>query len=79
MHESTGGQTTNSSAIDFAGIAYACGYKNIIRSNFLKETLFEKRGSTFIHIKTKIQKEIKLPRPSITPSQQTTRLRDFIK
>lgn len=79
MHESTGGQTTNSRAIDFPGIAYACGYKSIICSNFIEQSLLDKQGSTFIYIKTKSQKEMKLPRPSITPLQQTTRLRDFIK
>ena len=52
-HESTGGQATNSNTIDLAGIAYACGYKNIIRCNFLESRFFDMMGPTFIHIKTK--------------------------
>ena len=55
-HESTGGQNTYSNAIDFAGIAFACGYKNIIRCNFIKSTFFDSTGPTFIHIKTKVKK-----------------------
>lgn len=78
-HESTGGQNTYSNAIDFAGIAFACGYKNIIRCNFIKSTFFDSTGPTFIHIKTKSEKNIELPRPSISPAEQAIRLRDYLK
>ena len=78
-HESTGGQATNSNTIDLAGIAYACGYKNIIRCNFLESRFFDMMGPTFIHIKTKHEGKLNLPRPSITPKQQATRLRNYIK
>ena len=78
-HESTGGQNTYSNTIDFAGIAFACGYKNIIRCNFIKSTFFDSTGPTFIHIKTKSEKNIELPRPSISPAEQAIRLRDYLK
>ena len=77
-HESTGGQNTNSNAIDLAGVAFACGYKNIIRSNLLKSAFFDKIGPTFIHIKTKSVKDIALPRPAISPAQQAIRLRNYL-
>ncbi len=77
-HESTGGQNTYSNAIDLAGVAFACGYKNIIRSNFIKNAFFDKIGPTFIHIKTKSVRNIALPRPSITPAQQAIRLRNYL-
>ena len=78
-HESTGGQNTYSNAIDIAGIAFACGYKNIIRCNYIKSTFFDNAGPTFIHIKTKKEKNMKLPRPSITPAEQAIRIRGYLK
>ena len=77
-HESTGGQNTHSNAIDLAGVAFACGYKNVIRSNFIKSTFFDTIGPTFVHIKTKSIKNIALPRPSITPAEQAIRLRNYL-
>jgi len=77
VHESTGGQATVSSAIDFAAIAAACGYRSVFCetedslriSNFLQA-----RAPAFMHIETSRGVPDGLPRPSVKPKDVARRL-----
>ncbi|NEP56475.1 MAG: phosphonopyruvate decarboxylase [Symploca sp. SIO2G7] len=82
-HESTGGQSTVSSSIDFAAIATACGYEKIVRATTPEEVkaVIESPSEqlTFLHVKIKPGIPDQLPRPKITPPQVAQRLRQFMK
>jgi phosphonopyruvate decarboxylase len=77
VHESTGGQATVSSAIDFAAVAAACGYRNVFRATGgllgIKKFLQEK-APAFMHIKTGCGVPDGLPRPSVKPAGVARRL-----
>ena len=72
-HESTGGQATVTSAIDFATIAAGCGYRNIWRVDSpeaLAAAVKEgstKPGPNLIHVKVSISSAADLGRPGLTP------------
>lgn len=84
LHESTGGQKTVSSNVDFMKIAEGTNYTNVIEINSLQElqNALEKwhndRQLTFAYCKT--QKGIKenLGRPTVTPVQVRERFMRFI-
>ena len=76
MHESTGGQATVSSVIDFPAVAGACGYRTIFPncmfagvSDFLRS-----KAPAFMHIRTQRGVPNGLPRPAIKPMEVARRL-----
>jgi len=77
VHESTGGQATVSSAIDFPAVAGACGYRSIFRSTtdclemggFLRA-----KAPAFKHVETCRGVPEDLPRPSVKPTDVARRL-----
>lgn len=74
-HESTGGQATVSSGIDFATIAAGCGYRNIWRVDSpeaLKAAVADsatKTGPNLIHVKVSISSAADLGRPGLAPPE----------
>jgi phosphonopyruvate decarboxylase len=83
VHDSTGGQATLSSNVDFAGVARSCGYPHAVRCTSpdqLSETLaFDRQELTFVHVRTRPRDNRKLPRPTISPPEVATRLRQWLK
>jgi phosphonopyruvate decarboxylase len=83
VHESTGGQPTVSSSVDFAAIAYASGYPRVVGAGSLGElraALQDKcRELTFIHVKTKPRSSRKLPRPAISAPALAERFRTWLR
>ena len=80
-HDSTGAQRTVSSRIDFAGIAAACGYRRVVRSDGLDDIerfLDADDGVRFMHFKIKTGAIDPLPRPSISPPAVLERLMKHI-
>lgn len=83
-YESTGGQPTVSSTVDFAGVAAACGY----RASYVCDDLagFEKAvsatlaesGPHLIHMKVSRGTIKGLGRPSVAPEFVARRFRDFL-
>ncbi len=77
VHESTGGQATVSSAIDFTAMAAACGYREVFSANqegwdfdgFLKST-----APAFMYLETRRGVPDDLPRPSVKPVEAVRRL-----
>ena len=74
-HESTGGQATVSSAIDFATIAAGCGYRNIWRVD-APEALaaavtdaMGRPGPNLIHVKVALGSAPDLGRPGLAPPE----------
>jgi len=77
VHESTGGQSTVSSAISFAGVARACGYRAAcegIGLEELKAFLQRDKGPSMLHLKTKRGVPQGLPRPDVRPREVKARL-----
>jgi len=76
VHESTGGQGTVSSAIDFPAIARACGYRNVQRSGGIGylSNFLDSGAPAFMHIQTKRGVPDGLPRPAIKPVDVARRL-----
>lgn len=72
-HESTGGQATVSSAIDFATVAAGCGYRNIWRADTpeaLEEAALQAsrcEGPNLVHVKVSLGAVDDLGRPGLTP------------
>jgi phosphonopyruvate decarboxylase len=82
-HDSTGGQPTVSSSIDFVRIAAACGYHestSCIDLNDFKNLVSQtsRLGPRFIHLRIKPGSLSKLGRPTLMPSEVAQRLRQFI-
>ena len=77
VHESTGGQATVSSALEFPAIAAACGYRCVIPSTAGKRVIgsfLQAKGPVFMHIETGRGVPEGLPRPSVRPAQVARRL-----
>ena len=77
VHESTGGQATVSSAIDFAAVAAACGYRNIFSATegiLHIGDFLDARTPAFMHVQTSRGVPDGLPRPSVRPSDMARRL-----
>ncbi len=84
-HESTGGQPTNSSVINFLDIALACNYKSGYIVKTKKELLSalksieNKEGPILIVIKIKIGSHPNLKRPDKTPLEYKEEFIKFLK
>ena len=81
VHESTGGQSTVSPAIDFSGIARACGYRQARRGRALDDLrafLSAGPGPSLLHMQTRRGVPEGLPRPNVTPRQVRQRLMHHI-
>ena len=82
-HDSTGGQSTVSDTVDLARIAWACAYKKVLRATRLDELHAALRlnvdGPLFIHVRTKVRANRKLPRPEMTAMEMAARFRNWIK
>jgi len=77
VHESTGGQSTVSSAISFAGVARACGYRSAaeaISPGQLQGFLQMSGGPSMLQLKTRQGVPEGLPRPDISPREVRQRL-----
>ena len=77
VHESTGGQSTVSRAISFAGVARACGYRQAeegLGAADLQRFLHNDHGPSLLQLKTKRGVPEGLPRPDVTPRQVKQRL-----
>jgi phosphonopyruvate decarboxylase len=84
VHESTGGQSTVSTNVDFAAVAAACGYPNVARADsaaalgaLLAETP-SVPGPLFVHARMRPGVPKDLPRPTVTPRAVAERLRAYI-
>jgi phosphonopyruvate decarboxylase len=78
VHDSTGGQTTVSSLVDFAHIAAACGYAAALEarnpeevSEWLDQPLLG--GAKFARVLIKSGAPLDLPRPTVTPADVARR------
>ena len=78
-HDSTGGQSTVSPQVSFAGVAAACGYASAVEGDdvSLIDELFASPpadGPRFVRIAIRRGTPDGLPRPTITPPDVKTRL-----
>jgi len=76
-HESTGGQATVSSAVDFPAIAAACGYQEIVRAPENLQGvggLLGLKAPAFMYFETSRGVPDGLPRPSVKPATVVRRL-----
>jgi len=81
VHESTGGQATVSSAVDFGAIATACGYRQVSGQVYYSkdfESFLQAGGPAFMHITTGRGVPDGLPRPSVKPVAVARRLMQHI-
>ena len=80
VHESTGGQATVSSVIDFPAIARACGYQSVHSSGSIDDLngFLEGNSPSFMHILTDTGVPDGLPRPEIKPVDVARRLMKHI-
>ncbi|KLD73557.1 phosphonopyruvate decarboxylase [Xanthomonas hyacinthi] len=75
VHDSTGGQPTNSGNIDFPSVAAACGYRATYACNgdaALRQALeiaLHSIGPHFIHVRIRPGSMHPLPRPTVSPSE----------
>jgi phosphonopyruvate decarboxylase len=76
-HESTGGQSTVSRAVSFAGVARACGYRSAeegLSAADLQRFLRAAQGPSLLHLKIRPGVPEGLPRPDVSPRQVRQRL-----
>ena len=84
-HDSTGGQFTVSSKINFGGIASSCGFKNTVKVSTEPELRKELKkivlgeGPHFIHVKVLKGADKKLGRPTLNPTQNKNQFSAFIR
>ena len=77
LHESTGGQSTVSSAISLAGVAGACGYREASEAMTMKsleQFLQGRNGPALQQLKIKPGIPEDLPRPGVSPVEVKQRL-----
>ena len=73
----SGGQSTASPAISFAGVARACGYgeaSEALKRHELESFLQTRNGPSLLHLKTKQGIPEGLPRPDVSPREVKQRL-----
>ena len=81
VHESTGGQATVSSAVDFPAVAAACGYRAIFRATQNRRDIdgfLKAKAPAFMHIETSQGVPEGLPRPSVKPANVARRLMKYL-
>lgn len=81
VHESTGGQATVSSAVDFPAVAAACGYQAIFQANGDCQDIdgfIKAKAPAFMYIKTSQGVPEGLPRPSLKPAIVARRLMKYL-
>ena len=84
-YESTGGQSSVSSTVDFSQIAAACGYRQCIRVDNEKELIVvmkrfpELSCPTLIHLKVACESDPNLGRPTLRPFEVKERFMRFLK
>ena len=84
VYESTGGQRSVSSTVDFCQIAAACGYKQCYRVNTHYDLIHdinaakESQGPSLIHIKVSSSSDSSLGRPTLEPFQVKERFMKFL-
>jgi phosphonopyruvate decarboxylase len=85
VHDSTGGQKTDSEKIDFSQIAKACGYARIVETDQAEKyqtalTEFKAKPQlTFIRLLIKAGSPKNLGRPTVTPAQVALRLKQTLQ
>jgi phosphonopyruvate decarboxylase len=82
VHDSTGAQATVAPAVDLAGVALACGYREVQRiasADALADALRSARGGpAFLHVRTEPRASRKLPRPAETPAEVARRFESWL-
>lgn len=81
VHESTGGQSTVSGAISFAGLARACAYREAttaVSVDDLRAFLADRNGPSLLHLLTRRGVPEGLPRPDVTPREVKQRLMNHL-
>ncbi len=81
VHESTGGQATVSSAIDFQAVAMACGYKGVLhleQDSGGVESFLQAKAPAFMSVVTSRGVPEGLPRPSVKPAEVARRLMEHL-
>jgi len=81
VHESTGGQGTVSSTVDFPAVAAACGYQNTFQTTAGSpgiDSFLQAKAPAFKHIETRQGVPEGLPRPSVKPASVARRLMQHI-
>jgi len=74
VHESTGGQSTVSSAIDFSAVATACGYQTVLSGIPGFDDFLQASAPAFMYVQTRRGVPEGLPRPSVKPVEVARRL-----
>ena len=75
VHDSTGGQPTNSGNIDFSAIAAACGYQCVYSCSGTEavatalDVALQSVGPHFIHVRARPGSMQKLSRPTVSPEE----------
>ncbi len=83
-HESTGGQFTVSTSVDFCRIASACGYRQCYRVDTKRDLISainstrELPGPTLVHVKVVAGSAPNLGRPTVMPVQVKERFMRFL-
>ncbi|MDG4834263.1 phosphonopyruvate decarboxylase [Solwaraspora sp. WMMD1047] len=84
QHESTGGQSTGSVGIDLAGVAAACGYRDVYTCSSIPEladilpAALAGAGPALIHLPIRAGALGGLGRPTVTPAEVARRFRSFV-
>lgn len=81
VHDSTGGQATVSSFIDFPALALACGYRNVYCASQPRDMdgFLAGKAPAFMHIQTGQGMTGELPRPTLSPVEVAQRLREHMR
>lgn len=83
LHESTGGQATVSASVDFAAVAAASGYPQVLQCNTSEQLaeVCKAPRQKLIFIRAAVAPGIPdaLPRPKVSPPEVTRRLREHIR
>ena len=83
-YESTGGQQSVSTSVDFCKIALACGYKKCYRADTKQNLIHaihavkENPGPSLIHVKVSRSSDSSLGRPTLKPFQVKERFMRFL-
>lgn len=84
VHDSTGGQSTVSASVDFAGVAVSCGYPSATAADSLRgfeaalRRAFAESGPHLIHLRMRPGSLDKLGRPTVTPEEVALRFKAFL-